>query len=246
MNRKGCPVVPSMALGLLLLGLTPLLRAQDAPDNQTLTPYGTAVLDYKTDRYKDALTAIDEAESEKPGDPATAILKARILTELKDFDGAKKALEGLNGNPALTPELGEARTMAFGDMCLRERRFDEAAKFYESLLSEKPGDPDLILKIVYTRVGASDFVEAQRYASRLTPFDSKNPYDDHASYYFAKAAIAQATGNAQEADDAIQAARTNYGITVTNRYLKTYLEVFAPSAKNTDITPPPLVKPATP
>ena len=71
MNRKGCPVIPSMTLGLLLLSLTPLLRAQDAPDNQTLTPYGAALLDYKTDRYKDALTAINEAENEKPGEPPT-------------------------------------------------------------------------------------------------------------------------------------------------------------------------------
>ena len=150
----------------------------------------------------------------------------------------------MNGNPALTPELGEALTMAFGDMYLRKRSFDTAAKFYKSLLSKKPGDPDLILKIVYTRVGASDLVTAQQYASRLTPFDSKNPYDDHASYYFAKAAIAQATGNAQIADDAIQAARTNYGIAITNRYLKTYLELFASSGKNADITPPSLPKSA--
>jgi tetratricopeptide (TPR) repeat protein len=236
-----------MALGLLL-SLAPLLRAQDAPDNQPLTPNGIAILDYKTGKYKEALTAIDEAESEKPGDPATEILKARILTELKDFDGAKKVLEGLNGNPALTSEWKQAQTMAFGDMCLRHRRFDEATKFYESLLAEKPNDPDIILNIVYARVGASDLLEAQWYASRLTPFDPKNPYDDHASYYFAKAAIAQATGNAQEADDAIQSARTNYGITIATRYLKTYLEVFPPSGKNPnlDMMPPPLLKPAPP
>ena len=31
----------------------------------------------------------------------------------------------------------------------------------------------------------------------------------------------------EEAEEDIQTARTIYGITVTNRYLKTYLEVFA-------------------
>jgi tetratricopeptide (TPR) repeat protein len=222
------------ALGFVLLGLTSLLRAEDAADDQPLTPYQTALLDYKTGHYDDARTAVDAAEKAKPGDPVTEILKARILTELGDFDGARKALEGLNGNPGLTPELGEARGMAFGDMCLREHDFPGAAKFYESLLSQKPGDPDLLLKAVYARIGVSDLVMAGKYASQLKPLDS-----DHPSYYFAKAALAQATGNAQEADDDIQTARTIYGITVTNRYLKTYLEVFASSKKSpaSNITP---------
>jgi tetratricopeptide (TPR) repeat protein len=229
------------ALGLILLDLTPLLRAQDAPDNQPLTPYQTALLDYKTGKYDEARTAIDAAEKANPGDPATEILKARILTELADYTGAKKVLEGLNGNPSLTSELGEAQRMALGDMCLRAHEFNDAAKVYESLLSQKPGDPDLILKIVYTRVGVSDLLDASKYASQLKPLDP-----DHPSYYFAKAALAQATGKAEEADDNIQTTRTIYGITVTNRYLKTYLEVFAssPKAPASDITPPPLPKSA--
>jgi tetratricopeptide (TPR) repeat protein len=227
------------ALGFVLLGWITLLRAEDAPDNQPLTPYQTALLDYKIGHDDDARTAIAAAEKEKPGDPATEILKARILTELGDFTGAKAALEGLNGNPGLTPDLGEARTMALGDMGLRKRSFDEAAKFYESLLSQKPGDPDIILKLVYARIGVADLVMAGKYASQLKPLDP-----DHPCYYFAKAALAQATGNAQEADDDIQTVRTIYGISVTNRYLKTYLEVFASSKKSPapDITPPPLLK----
>jgi tetratricopeptide (TPR) repeat protein len=148
--------------------------------------------------------------------------------------------------PLLTPTGPVEVELALGDLLLRKRSFDPAAKYYSLALQAKPNDPDITLKLVYARVGSANLLEAQQYASRLTPFDSKNPYDDHASYYFAKAAIAQATGNAQEADDAIQAARTNYGMTITNRYLKTYLEVFASSGKspNPDMTPPPLLKPA--
>ena len=98
--------------------------------------------------------------------------------------------------------------------------------------------------MVYSRIGANDLVPAGQYASRLKPLDPKNPYDDHASYYFAKAALAQATGKTQEAQDDIQTARTIYGITVTNRYLKTYLEVFSSSEKGpaSNMTPPPLLK----
>jgi tetratricopeptide (TPR) repeat protein len=229
-----------MTLGLILLGLAPLVRAEDVPDNQPLTPYGTALLDYKTGHYDDARIAIDDAEKAKPGDLPTEILKARILTELGDFAGGEQVLR-----PLLTPNGPVEVQLALGDILLRKHSFDLAAKYYNLALQAKPNDPDVTLKLIYARIGSGNLLEAEQYASHLTPFDSKNPYDDHASYYFAKAALAQATGNAQEADDDIQAARTNYGITVTNRYLKTYLEVFASSGKNpaSDITPPPLIKP---
>jgi len=231
--------------GLILLGLTTLLRAENAAEveDSDHSPYHQALLDYKSGHYDDARNAIDDAEKARPGDPATEILKARILTELGDFAGAKKVLEGINGKPGLTPEIRDAQVLAFGDMCLRKRNFDEALKFYESLLSRKPADPDLLLKAVYARIGISDLVMAGKYASQLKPLDP-----DHPSYYFAKAALAQATGKTQEAEDDIQTARTIYGITVTNRYLKTYLEVFASSGKTpgSDMTPPPLIKNPSP
>jgi tetratricopeptide (TPR) repeat protein len=220
----------SWMLGLILLGAMNFARAeseQTIPDDTDTSPYHEALFDYKSGKYEEAQAAINVAEKARPGDPATEILKARILTETSDFAGAKAALEGLNGNPALTPELSDMRTMAFGDMCLRKRSYDEATKFYESLLARKPGDPDLTLKIVYARIGASDLVGAGQTASHLTPMDPKNPYDDHASYYFARAALARATGKSAEEEEDIQTARTIYGISVANRYLKTYLEVFS-------------------
>jgi hypothetical protein len=59
MNQEGHPVLRSLALGFVLLGSTLLLRAQD---DIPLTPYGTALLDYKSGKYDDARKAIDEAE----------------------------------------------------------------------------------------------------------------------------------------------------------------------------------------
>jgi tetratricopeptide (TPR) repeat protein len=236
MNRKGHPVTRSIALGFILLGS--LLRANDASgvvDNDT-SPYHQALLDYKSGKYDDAQTAIDAADKAKPGDPATEILKSRILTELGDFPAAEKALLPLLGEPA-SPDV----LLALGDLSLRKRSFDKAARIYGKLLAGKPNDPDITLKLVYAQIGAGDLVGAGQVASQLKPLDSKNPYDDHASYYFAKAALAQATGKTQEADDDIQTARTIYGIRVTNRYLKTYLEVFASSGKTpaSAMTPPP-------
>ena len=103
-------------------------------------------------------------------------------------------------------------------------------------LQAKPNDPDIMLKRIYSRIGATDLVTAEKDASHLKPLDP-----DHASYYFAKAALAQATGKMDAAEEDIQTARTIYGITIANHYLKTYLEVFATTAdknKGTLVAPP--------
>jgi tetratricopeptide (TPR) repeat protein len=244
------------ALGLILLASTILLRAEDAPEveeNDT-SPYHQALLNYKSGHYDEARTAIDAAEKAKPGDPQIEfkieLLKARILTEQKDYAAGEKLLRSFYAPADLTqvPQNANAveTELALGDLLLRKRSFDRAAKYYNLALQAKPNDPDITLKLVYAKVGASDLLAAGQVASHLKPLDPKNPYDDHASYYFAKAALAQATGNSQGADDNIQTARTIYGITVTNRYLKLYLEIFASSDKsaNPDVTPAPLVKPA--
>jgi tetratricopeptide (TPR) repeat protein len=230
-------------LGCILWGVMALVRAEDAPqieDNDT-SPYHQALLNYKSGHYDEARTAIDAAEKDKPGDLAVEVLKSRILTEQHDFTAGEKLLRSL-----LTPDGPYEVRLALGDLLLRKHSFDHAVKYYDLALQAKPNDPDITLKLVYAKVGASDLIGAGQYASHLSPIDPKNPYDDHASYYFAKAAVAQATGKSQEADDDIQTARTIYGITVTNRYLKTYLEIFASSGKNqnSDVTPPPLAKPA--
>jgi hypothetical protein len=65
-------------------------------------------------------------------------------------------------------------------------------------------------------------VTAGRIASELKPLDAASP-----AYYFAHAALAHAGVGTDDEDQDIQQARTIYGITLTNRYLKTYLEVFS-------------------
>ena len=229
-------------VGLILASVFGLLRAQDAPEieDTDTSPLHQALVDYKAGKFDEARVAVDAAEKASPGDLPTELLKAKILTEQHDYAGGEKLLRGL-----LTPTGPVEVQLALGDLLLRKHSFDRAAKYYTLALPAKPGDPDIILKLVYAKVGAADLIAAGQYASQLKPLDPKNPYDMHASYYFAKAALAQASGKTQEADDAIQQARTNYGNTITDRYLKTYLEVFAHSDQgpNPDLTPAPLVKP---
>jgi len=239
-------------LGIVLVGYTGLLHAQDEqePLDTDTSPLHVALVAYKAGKYDEARTAIDAAEKANPGDLPTELLKAKILTEQHDFADGEKLLRSLYTPPSPTdlkqdPKAVEVE-LALGDLLLRKHSFDRAAKYYTLGLAAKPGDPDITLKLIYTKIGGADLVGAGQLASNLKPLDPKNPYDPHASYYFAKAALAQATNNTQGAEDNIQEARTNYGNTITDRYLKTYLEVFSHSDKtpNSDQTPAPLVKPA--
>ena len=122
--------------------------------------------------------------------------------------------------------------VALGNLYLRKHDFNSASKMYGLALQARPGDPDLLLMMVYTRVGASDLVTAAKLASQLKPFDSEHP-----SYYFAHAAIAQATDKSSEADTDLETARTVYGNTITDRYFKTYLEVLSAPGKSALMTP---------
>jgi tetratricopeptide (TPR) repeat protein len=214
----------------LLTGPATVLRAQAPPaeppivDNDT-SPYHVALLDYKAGHFQEALDALGNANGGQ--DLRIVILKSHILSELGRYDEGEKLLASL-----LTPTGPYEVQLALADLLLRKRDFNDAAKFYDLALNTKPGDPDLLLMMVYTRVGAGDLVTAAKIASQLKPLDPEHP-----SYYFAKAAIAQSTDKTGEAEDDIETARTMYGITVANRYLKTYLEVLSAPGKSALMTP---------
>jgi len=225
--------LPALAFSYVLLtGLISNVSAQsaptetDIPDNDR-SPYHLALLDYKAGHFQEALDILN-TDAEKSQVLRDALLKAQILTALQKYDEGQKVL-----TPFLTPTGPIEVQLALADLLLHKRDFNGAAKYYDLALKSKPGDPDLLLKMVYTRVGASDLVTAAKIASQLKPLDQSNP-----SYYFAKAALAQATDKTQEAEEDIETVRTMYGITVTNRYLTTYLEVLSvPQGKNALITP---------
>jgi len=223
--------VPALVLGCILFtNLISPLPAQTAapsepqiPDNDR-SPYHLALLAYKASHYQEALDTLGSASS---ADEKTAILKSRILTELGRYDEGAKLLQ-----PLLTPTGPIEVQLALADLLLRKHDFTGASKYYSQALAAKPNDPDLLLMMVYSRIGAADLVGAAKIASTLKPLDQANP-----SYYFAQAAIAQSTDKTQEAENDIETARTMYGITVVNHYLKTYLEVLSSPSKNALITP---------
>jgi predicted Zn-dependent protease len=220
----------SGVVALVTLALALNLRAEDAPVDDDTSPYHQALVAYKTGHYADARTAIDAAEKSKPGDVATEVLKARILTEQGDYAAGEKLLR-----PYLTSGNALDVQLALGDLLLRKHSAARATKYYMMALQTKPNDPDIILKLIYAEVNASNLVDAEKNASLLKPQDP-----DHPSYYFAEAALAEATGKTDQADQDIEQSRTIYGITVTNRYLKTYLQVFSSKGPNPEMTPPPL------
>jgi predicted Zn-dependent protease len=201
------------AMGLFVLGL------HAAGQEQNDDAYHQALLNYKSGNYAAARLAIDEAQTAHPDNVAVAVLKSRILAEQHDFADGETLLRRFLG-----PQGPFEVQLALGDLLLHKRDFGGAANMYDQALQLKPDDPDLVLKLVYAKINTADLVTAAKYASQLKPLDPVNP-----AYYFARAALAEATGKSAEADQDIGTVRTIYGITVANRYLKTYLQIFAPS-----------------
>jgi tetratricopeptide (TPR) repeat protein len=218
---------------VFLLGCAVALRAEEKPqpppvDNDT-SPYHLAMLAYKGGRYDDALKAVTAAEQAKPGDVPVEILKARILTEQLNFTDGAALLQKLIASGG-----GYEAQFALGDLYLRQHNFSDAVKIYNECLAQKPGNPDLLLDLIYGLIGTGDYVTAGKYFSQLQPFDPVYP-----SYYFAKSALAQATGKASEMDADLENVRTIYGVSTANRYLRTYLQVFSPDSKKMSRAEPP-------
>ena len=215
-----------------LPGNTPKPAAAPPEVSAPGTPYSEAIVAYKAGNYDKAYAALEGVDPTGQDDNFV-ILESRVLTELKRYDDGEKLLktrlQSKEQSQAKPAELDDLLT-ALGDLFLHKRAFDRAGKFYGTVLKDKPNDPDITLKLVYTHIGDNDLHAADQLASSFSPFDPKHPYDDHPVYYFARAALAQSLGHVQEAEDDIQQARTNYGVTVTNRYLKTYLHLFATNA----------------
>jgi hypothetical protein len=258
MGRRGLPLAAALIVTTAWLRAAPATHSPDDVDNDVpsptpasalahakttgqaagptvdndRSPYHLALIAYKAGNYDQAWHALEGTDPTTQSDDFV-ILESRVLTELKRYDDAAQVLAPRAGDGA-TPEL----VVAMGDVDLRKRAFDQAAKYYQAAFA-KTHDPDLTLKLVYCALGRADNVYAGQLASQLAPFDPKNPYDDHASYYFAQAALAQATGDSTGAENNIQSARTYYGITVANRYLKNYLQFFSAEDKNAELTPAP-------
>jgi tetratricopeptide (TPR) repeat protein len=193
------------------------------------SPYSQAMVEYKAGAYQKAFDAIQGIDPTTQDDNFV-ILEAGILAELKRYDDGEKLLKGRiqqrEEAKAPAPQV-DALLVALGDLLLHRHAYDRAAKFYQAALQDKPNDPDLTLKLVYAHIGDNDLRGADQLAATLNPFNPKDPYDDHAAYYFAQAALAQAIGHSGDAEDDIQQARTNFGVIVVNRYLKAYLEFFS-------------------
>ena len=202
------------------------------------TPYERALLNYKAGKYDAAKLLIEDADEATPGNAAIEMLKVRILAELHDFHGAHQVLNSLYDRPDLNPAYAAALILTSGDLSLRERHFDEASKAYSSYLQNRPTDADAKLKLIYARLSVGDLVTAGKLASELKPTDPATP-----AYYFAHAALAHTGATSGDEEQDFEQARTIYGITLTNRYLKTYLEVFSKPA-NPPASAPGAAKPA--
>lgn len=221
--------------GLLLPSLLPAQNAADtkpvpsATDSQSVTEeksspfldsYRAALIAYKNGDYKTARAAAQEAQKLKANDAKLKLLEGRIALELGEFQNAEKLIkEGIAADPDYPLSY-----QYMGDVYLREHQYMSAIDSYQEFLRHKPKDPDGLLKLVYCHIGRKDLSAAGQTLLQLDQFN-----DIHPGYYFAKAAIATATGKPVEAEKNFQTVRTMYGNDTFALFMKTYLTVFPPS-----------------
>jgi len=215
-------------------GNTAPLASASGTSSAPQSLYEKALLNYKAGKYNAAKLLIDDADAETPGNAPIEMLKVRILAELHDFHGAHQVLNTLYDRTDLSPAYSAALTLTNGDLNLRERRFEDAGKAYAAYLVDAPADADTKLKLIYAKIGVGDLIAAGKLASELQPMDATTP-----AYYFAHAALAHSGATNGDEEQDIEQARTIYGITVTNRYLKTFLEVFSSDKGPAGATPVP-------
>jgi tetratricopeptide (TPR) repeat protein len=166
-----------------------------------------------------AKSAVEAAQKIKPEEPRAKLLLGRIALEQGDFATAEKEIKAVTVSEH-PPELAYE---FLGDVYFRKKDYLQSRDAYATFLGQKPKNEDGVLKLIYSELGAGNVMTASEELLKLDPYN-----DVHPGYYFAKAAIAQASGKAAQAEKHLQMARTMYGNKTFADYMKTYLELFPP------------------
>jgi hypothetical protein len=91
---------------------------------------------YMSGRAKEALVAVEEALAATPRDPQALLLKANILVERRDLDGARAAAQAaIAEDPALAGAY-----LALGVIEQEEKQVEAALRAYEKYLELAPKD----------------------------------------------------------------------------------------------------------
>jgi len=194
-------VMKALITTILLLAGAPVSTLQ-------ADSYSEALTHLKTRQFDEALATIDRSISES-GSAAAYELKGRILNGLNQPEAA---MESFRKVTELEPKRGSVHYY-IGQVFFKENHWSEAFTAYRHALELDPERKNSILKMVYCLVIMENYPMAHQWLTTLDPTNDLKP-----DYYFARAAMAYATGTPDEYISVLRQARTIYSTQVFNRY----------------------------
>jgi len=189
-----------------------MAAAEKPPEGDTA--YQEAFVAFKSGKMEEALQRVDSLLLHAPAPARVLELKGRILLRMGEPAKAEPfffmALER-------DPEWVSAH-FNLGEAAFRRKEWSNALQYYLMHLKHVPGSKATILKLVYCQVAADQLTQAAQFILGLDPSDEFEP-----GYYFARAAMALASGKSQQAVEVLAQARTIYGNDVYALYEPDFL-----------------------
>ncbi|MEM6884701.1 MAG: tetratricopeptide repeat protein [Verrucomicrobiota bacterium] len=177
--------------------------------------YSEALSHLKTRQLDQALLAINRSLEESET-AAAYELKGRILSESGQSEAAMDSFQKVT-------ELEPKRASVYyhiGQVYFKDELWSDAFGAYRHALELDPERKASILKMIYCLVIMENYPMAHQWLTTLDPTNDLTP-----DYYFARAAMAYATGTPEEYVNILRQARTIYSTQVFNRYEPELLRV---------------------
>jgi tetratricopeptide (TPR) repeat protein len=184
--------------------------------------YDQAISAYKAGSYDQALASLDELEGSNLKQSVRAEvrnLRGIILMREHDYEAAQKTLEQAL---ELAPSLSNAK-FNLGEIAFLKRDWIEARRRFERILVEDSRDLESgVRQLISFKVFLTYLLEGNdSVAENLM----KSWEQTSAPVYYARAAIAQERGSADEAKEWQNAAKTKFGTETDKLYAESFYEL---------------------
>jgi len=199
--------------------------------------YSIALSDLKAGQYPAALATIEQVLKEDPKSAAALELKGRILTRMQRPAEAMQALESALASDPERPSIH----FHMGRALFLESRWPEATGAFRHSLELDPENRDPILPLIYCLVVMENYPAAHQWVSTLDPTNESDP-----DYYFARAAMALAIDQPEDAMQVLQQARTIYSTEIYLQYEPDFLHLTQALRGSASASAPPAPAPQSP
>jgi tetratricopeptide (TPR) repeat protein len=163
----------------------------------------------KAGQPQEALQRVDALLAQGASSARLLELKGRVLHALGRYEEAETFyFQALEKEPGL-----ESSHFHLGEAAFRRAAWADALQYYGVFLRHQSKSRAAALKMVYCYVAADNLTDAAVWLQALDPSDEDEP-----TYYFARAALALASGKGPAALETLAQARTLYGNDAYARY----------------------------